>query len=68
MFKTDPAEEAESTIYDLEVYPAGKQYICCADCGCIIRQGEEYFETDLGNLCPDCFDTYKAELRRYLNE
>ena len=67
MYRADPAEEAESIRYELEMYPAGKRYICCENCGCIIREGEEYFVTDLGNLCPDCFDTYRDTMRRYLD-
>jgi len=63
----DPEEEAEAAREELEWYPAGKKYICCEDCGCIIREGEEYYETDIGCLCPDCFDIFKEERRRWLD-
>ena len=58
MYKHDPAEVAESMAYEREMYPAGKKYIVCENCGAIIREGGEYYATDDGDLCESCFEDW----------
>jgi len=38
-------------------------FCCCDDCGCEIYEGEEYFNTESGFLCENCFDEYIANIR-----
>ena len=53
MFWTnDPVRDAER--YASECEERDKKFIHCSVCGTVILYGDEYFEIDGQNYCPDC--------------
>ena len=42
--------------------------LTCRRCGDHLIDGDEYFDTGDGILCPDCFDAWAASIKRTVGD
>ena len=63
-WRRDPVEEAAHIAVMIDEYGDAGGLMVCDECGAVLREGDAYYETDLGNLCEECADVWLNEKRR----